>query len=95
MKVCCSNINSLDSFQMFSKTCIQVCCWGFPGGASGKESACQYRRWRRGGIPGWGRSPGVGNDNPLQYSSLENVLDRGAWQATYSPWDCKDLHTTK
>ena len=33
-------------------------------------------------IPGSGRSPGVGNDNPLQYSSLENFMDRGAWQAT-------------
>ena len=35
-----------------------------------------------GSIPGWGRSPGVGNDNPLQYSCLENFMDRGAWRAT-------------
>ena len=33
-------------------------------------------------IPGLGRSPGEGNSNPLQYSSLENPMDRGAWQAT-------------
>ena len=33
-------------------------------------------------IPGSGRSPGGGNGNPLQYSSLENLMDRGAWQAT-------------
>ena len=33
-------------------------------------------------IPGLGRSPGGGNDNPLQYSCLENPMDRGAWQAT-------------
>ena len=33
-------------------------------------------------IPGWGRSPGVGHGNPLQYSCLENPLDRGAWRAT-------------
>ena len=33
-------------------------------------------------IPGSGRSPGGGNDNPLQYSCLENAMDRGAWQAT-------------
>ena len=33
-------------------------------------------------IPGWGRSPGGGNGNPLQYSCLENPTDRGAWQAT-------------
>ena len=32
-------------------------------------------------IPGWGRSPGEGNDNPLQYSCLENPMDGGAWWA--------------
>ena len=35
-----------------------------------------------GSIPGSGRSPGEGNDNPLQYSCLENPMDRGAWRAT-------------
>ena len=35
-----------------------------------------------GWIPGLGRSPGEGNGNPLQYSCLENPMDRGAWQAT-------------
>ena len=35
-----------------------------------------------GWIPGSGRSPGEGNDNPLQYSCLENPMDRGVWQAT-------------
>ena len=35
-----------------------------------------------GSIPGSGRSPGEGNANPLQYSSLENSVDGGAWQAT-------------
>ena len=35
-----------------------------------------------GSIPGSGRSPGVGNGNPLQYSCLENSMDGGAWQAT-------------
>ena len=33
-------------------------------------------------IPEWGIAPGEGNDNPLQYSSLENPMDGGAWQAT-------------
>ena len=33
-------------------------------------------------IPGLGRSPGAGNDNPFQYSSLESSMDRGAWWAT-------------
>ena len=35
-----------------------------------------------GSVPGLGRSPGGGNDNPLQYSCLENPMDRGAWRAT-------------
>ena len=35
-----------------------------------------------GSIPGWGRSLGIGNGNVLQYSCLENSMDRGAWQAT-------------
>ena len=54
---------------------------GFPGGASGKEPVCQYRR-HRGLIPELGRSPGGGHGNPLQYSCLENPMERGAWQAT-------------
>ena len=33
-------------------------------------------------IPGWGESPGKGNGKPLQYSCLENSMDRGAWRAT-------------
>ena len=52
---------------------------GFPGGTSGKEPACQWRRCKRlGSILGLGRSPGEGNGNPLQYSCLENPMDRGA-----------------
>ena len=35
-----------------------------------------------GSIPGWGRSPGEGNGNPLQYSCLDNFMDRVAWRAT-------------
>ena len=53
---------------------------GFPGGSHGKESACDAGDW--GLIPGWGRSPGEGHGNPLQYSCLENPMDRGAWRAT-------------
>ena len=53
---------------------------GFPGGSAGKESACNVEYL--GLIPGLGRSPGEGNGNPLQYSCLENSMDRGAWQAT-------------
>ena len=45
-----------------------------------KVSACNAGDL--GSIPGSGRSPGEGNDNPLQYSCLENPMDGGAWQAT-------------
>ena len=52
----------------------------FPGDSDGKESV--YSVGDLGLIPGLGRSPGEGNDYPLQYSGLENSMDRGAWQAT-------------
>ena len=45
-------------------------------------------------IPGSGRSPEGGNGNPLQYSCLENSMDRGAWQG-YSPWGCNELDMTE
>ena len=54
--------------------------WGFPDSSVGKESACSAGDM--GLIPGWRRSPGEGNGNPLQYSCLEVLTDRGAWQAT-------------
>ena len=55
---------------------------GFPGGSDGKESACDADD--SGLIPGSGSIPGSGerNGNPLQYSCLENSMDRGAWWAT-------------
>ena len=52
----------------------------FPHSSVGKESACNAGDL--GWIPGSGRSPGEGNGNPLQYSCLENPMDRGAWWAT-------------
>jgi len=51
----------------------------FPGGSDGKESACNTGDL--GPVPGSGRYPGEGNGYPLQYSCLENSMDRGAWQA--------------
>ena len=48
----------------------------FPGGSDGKASA--YSAGDLGSIPGSGRSSGEGNGNPLQYSCLENPMDRGA-----------------
>ena len=53
---------------------------GFPGGSDGKESACNAGDL--GSIPGLGRSPRRGHGNPLQYSCLENPMDRGTWRAT-------------
>ena len=53
---------------------------GFPGGSDSKESASNAGD--PGMVPGSGRSPGEGNGNPLQYSCLENSMDRGAWRAT-------------
>ena len=53
---------------------------GFSGGSDGKESTCDAGDL--GLIPGLGRSSGEGNSYPLQYSGLENSMDRGAWQAT-------------
>ena len=52
---------------------------GFPSGSTGKESA--YNTGDLGLIPGLGKSPGEVNDNPLQYSCLENPMDGGAWWA--------------
>ena len=53
---------------------------GFPGGSVGKESA--HNAGDLGSIPGSGRSLGGGYGNILQYSCLENSMDRGAWWAT-------------
>ena len=53
---------------------------GLPQWLSGKESA--FSAGDTGSIPGSGRSPGEGNGNRLQYSCLENPVDRGDWRAT-------------
>ena len=56
--------------------------YGFPGGANGKEPAYQCRRCKRHRFSPWvGKIPRGGNGNPLQYSCLENPMDRGAWRA--------------
>ena len=52
----------------------------FPGGSDGKESACTAGDL--GLIPGLGRSPGKGDNYPLQYFCLENSMDRGVWWVT-------------
>ena len=60
-----------DNYEMLS---------GFQGVSDGKEFACNTGDGCS--IPGWGRSPGEGNGNPLQYSCLGNLMDRGTWLAT-------------
>ena len=53
----------------------------FPGGASGKDCACQCRRWKRHRFDPWiGRSPGEGHGNPIQYFCLQNSMDRRAYR---------------
>ena len=65
--------------------------WGF----SGKESTCNSGATGNvGSILGSGRSPGGGNGKPLQYSCLENSMDRGALVG-YSPGVCKESDTTE
>ena len=54
--------------------------WSFPSGSDSKESACNAED--PGSIPGLRRSPGEVNGYPLQYSCLENPMDRGPWWAT-------------
>ena len=67
--------------------------WGFPLDSDGRESACNAGNLSS--IPRLGRSPGEGNGYPLHYSYLENSMDRGARQATYSSWGCKQTDTTE
>ena len=65
---------------------------GFPGGSDGKKSTCNVGNL--GSIPGWGRSPGGGHGNPLQYSCLENRHEQRNLVG-YSPWGRKELDTTE
>ena len=70
--------------------------WGFSGGSDAKESACDIGDQSL--TPGSGRCPGEGNGNPLQYSCLENPMDREACPCPlegYSPWGHKDSGMTE
>ena len=62
---------------MYTYVYIHMC---FPGGSDSEESACDVGD--SDSIPGLGSSPGEGSSNPLQYSGLENSMDKGAWWAT-------------
>ena len=65
---------------------------GFPGVSDGKESTCHAGG--PGSVLGSGRSPGEGNGNSVQYSCLENPMDRGAWQSAVHGGP-KELGTTE
>ena len=65
---------------MISKCGESVPDKGFPGGSDGKESDCSAGD--QDSVSGSGRSPEERNGNPLQYSCLENPMDRGTWWAT-------------
>ena len=65
---------------------------GFPGGSNDKESSCNAGD--PGLIPGSGKSPGEGKSYTLQYSCLENSMDRGPWGG-YNPCDHKESDTTE
>ena len=70
---CFSNFQLTEGFAIASPL-------GFPGGTSGKEPTCNAGEIRdTGSIPGWGRSLGGGNGNPLLYFCLENPKDSGPW----------------
>ena len=71
---------------------LQYMLFGTPCGSDGKESACNAGD--PGLIPGSGRSPGEGDGYPLQFSCLENPMDRGAWWATVHG-ACKKSNMTK
>ena len=64
-------------FCFWMLSCMGAC---FPDGSEGKESACNV--WDEGSIPGLGISPGRGSSNPIQYSYLKNLMDRGTWWTT-------------
>ena len=72
-------IRWLDSVSISVDVNLRKLCeiWGFPGHSDGKASTCNAGD--PGLIPGSGKSPGEGNDYLLQYSCLENFMDRGAW----------------
>ena len=76
--VCDSSLNIWST--IFEIQYLIIVSSGFPGGSDSKESPCNSGN--PGLIPGSGRSPGEGNGNPLQYSCLENSMDREVWWAT-------------
>ena len=81
-----------DLFDPGIKFASPISSAGFPCGSAGKESACNVGDL--GSIPGLGRSPGEGKGYPLQYSGLENSLDRIVHEITKSQTLLSDFHFT-
>ena len=82
---CCVSLSKLlplSGFQSLMILFLFSTFQSFPGGANGKEPACQCRRCERGFDPGCRKAPGGGHGNPLQYACLESPVDREAWRAT-------------
>ena len=76
-----TKISAFSTFetQKYKVNRVYLYDWGFPDGSVSKEDTCNTGDPAL--IPGLGRSPGEENGNSLQYSCLENVMDRGTWQA--------------
>ena len=68
--------------EKYSSISYVVFPWRLQGSPAESEGRVRLQCRRPGSIPGWGRSPGEGKGNPLQYSCLENSMDRGDWWAT-------------
>ena len=83
-----SSIEVVHAFELISEYRVR---WKAPGGSAVKNPPADAGDV--GLIPGWGRTPGKGNGNPLQYSCLEKPTDRGAWQVT-AYGTAKELDTT-
>ena len=80
----CSVLGLLSrSYQSQNQKTLAPESLGFLNGSVGQESSCNVGDiGDEGSTPGSGRSPGIGNGNPLQYSCLGNPMERGAWRAT-------------
>ena len=90
-----SSIQQTCYFEVFWTSSYDLHIMGFPGGSVVKNPPTSAGgAGEVGSSPGWARSPGEGNGNPLQYSCLENPMDRGAWWAAVHGVT-KESHTTE
>ena len=71
---------NFQAIEVYNKMVLFYEITSFPGGSASKESVCHGGNL--GSVPGSGRYPGEGPGNPLQYSCLGNLMDRGAWWVT-------------